>query len=273
MALALLPALFAPQPASATDMSGLIAHRAVYDVKLIEATDRSGIGSMTGRIVYEMEGNACDGFSVRYRFVTRINARGDIYTADQQMASWESGDGNVYQFLRRSLVNDQLDEETRGVAERAGGELSVSLTKPSEREFALDDAVFISAHLAEILERAEQGERFFRRDVYDGADGADSINITSNVIGSPGVFKEKLEGEEAEALVPLAGQSAWPVTIGYFDAPEPGQAETLPVYEVAFLLYEGGITRKLEMRYPDYSLSGALVQLEVFTDTSGCKSD
>ncbi len=56
--------------AGAAGFEILKPHRAVYEVKLEDSTDRSGISNMTGRIVYEMEGNECDGISVRYRFVT-----------------------------------------------------------------------------------------------------------------------------------------------------------------------------------------------------------
>ena len=53
------------------------------------------------------------------------------------------------------------------------------------------------------------------------------------------------------------------MTIAYFDNTVTNSTEPLPVYEVSFLLYEGGISRKLVMKYPDYTISGSLVALEM----------
>lgn len=250
----------------------LLPHRAVYEVKLIEASERSGIASMDGRIVYEMTGSACQGASVRYRFVARINARGNIYTADEQMASWESADGNTYQFVRKSMVNDQVDEQIKGAAERTGSALKIELSEPEPVTVEAEDAVFISAHLVEILDKAREGAGFFRREVYDASDEARTTEATSNVIGPPRIVDEVLEGEKEEAITLLEGRQSWPVTIAYFDEAEANAGESLPDYEVSFLLYDGGITRKVEMRYPDYSLMGSLVSLEMLPVDEDCKS-
>nr|MDH4439936.1 DUF1849 family protein [Rhizobium sp.] len=52
---------------------GLVPHRAVYDIVLKEASDRSGIEGVRGRMVYEFSGSSCKGFNTKFRFVTRIN--------------------------------------------------------------------------------------------------------------------------------------------------------------------------------------------------------
>ena len=51
----------------------LAPHRAVYDLALDKASDRSGITGITGRMVYEFNGSACEGYTVTFRFVTRID--------------------------------------------------------------------------------------------------------------------------------------------------------------------------------------------------------
>lgn len=238
-------------------------HRAIYDVKLNEATERSGIASMNGRIVYEMEGNECDGMSVRYRFVSRVNANGDIFTTDQQTASYEAPDGNEYSFLTKSFVNERLERTVKGLAEQNDRELIVKLDSPEEREIELPNAKFISAHLVEVIEKARAGVPFFQMDVFDGGDDADQIMKTTNIIGRPNVVSEALPGENKEAISLLSEQQAWPVTIAYFDNKVTNSTEPSPVYEVSFLLYEGGISRRLVMKYPDYSIKGTLVSFEL----------
>lgn len=241
-------------------------HRAIYEVKLKEATDRSGIVNMNGRIVYEMSGNECDGMSVKYRFVSKVNANGEIFTTDQQTASFESPDGNEYTFLTKSFVDEALDRTVKGVARHHKGGVLVKLDSPEERELELPDARFISTHLVEVLEKAREGVPFFKVPVFDGGDGADEVLKTTNVIGKPDIVEDVLEGEKAEAIAELKDEKSWPVTIGYFDNILTDSTEGMPVYQVSFLLYEGGISRKLTMSYPDYSITGSLVSLELLED-------
>lgn len=250
-------------PAFAAGFEILKPHRAVYEVSLKESTERSGIETMNGRIVYELTGNECDGMSVRYRFVSQVNANGEIFTTDQQTASFEAPDGDEYTFLTKSFVNDALDRTVKGVATLEEGATRVKLDSPEERQLELPKAAFISTHLVEVLEHAKDGKAFFRMDVFDGGDGADEVLKTTNVIGQAKVVDEVLEGEKADALSAIRKERAWPVNIGYFDNIIDNSTEGLPVYQVSFLLYDGGISRKLIMSYPDYAIEGKLVALEM----------
>lgn len=74
----------------------LIAHRAVYDLELKDATDRSGIEGMTGRMVYEFTGSACQGYKTDFRFVTQINTGDAVRMTDQQTTTFEDGGGEVH---------------------------------------------------------------------------------------------------------------------------------------------------------------------------------
>src|SRR3546814_8252693 len=60
--------------AGAESAGALVPHRAVYDLRLKDASERSGIDGMNGRMVYEFTGSACTGFTTNFRFVTRINS-------------------------------------------------------------------------------------------------------------------------------------------------------------------------------------------------------
>lgn len=255
--------------AHAGGFANLVPHRAVYDLKLREASDRSGIAAMTGRIAYEINGNACEGLSVRYRFATNITTSEKNYGTDQQTATFESPDGNEFTFLTRTFVGDQLEKEVKGTAIRTDNGIKVDLDSPTERQIDLPDSVFISTHLASIIEEANKGERFVRHRVYDASEEADESLNTSGVIGEAKQFPDVLPGETEEAIRQLADKPAWPVTISYFDKEADASAERLPIYEASFLLYEDGVSRKLVLRYPDYSLTGHLSSLE-FLDEEPC---
>ena len=45
---------------------------------LDKASDRSGITGISGRMVYEFNGSACEGYTVKFRFVTQIDTRDDL---------------------------------------------------------------------------------------------------------------------------------------------------------------------------------------------------
>lgn len=257
-------------PAQSAGFELLKPHRAVYEVTLDNASERSGIVNMHGRIVYEMSGNACEGMNVQYRFVADVNANGDIFKTDQQSASFESSDGKEFSFFVRSEVNEQLDRELRGVALSADNELTINLSSPKERNLKLKNAVFSSAHLVKVLEAAKDGKTFFKQDIFDSGDDGDEIMKTTNLIGKYSLHDDLIKGEKNEAISILLGQKAWPINIGYFGTAAKGPSEQVSDYEISFLMYAGGISRNLSMRYPDYSLNGSLISLEMLEQTE-CK--
>lgn len=171
-------------------------HRAVYEVKLDKASERSGIATMSGRIAYEITGNACDGIAVNYRFVSRVNANGDIFTTDQQTATHETPDGRQYTFVTKSYVNERLDRTVKGVATSDGSTTHVSLDEPEPRELDLGKAFFVSGHLVEVIRNAGEGVPFVSVPVFDGGDEADEVLKTTNVIGRPQIAGEAFPGED-----------------------------------------------------------------------------
>ncbi|MGZ2501679.1 hypothetical protein ACVINI_002161 [Rhizobium beringeri] len=75
---------------SAAIATGLVAHRAVYDLELKDASDRSGIAGMYGRMVYEFDGSYCQGFTTNFRFVTQIDTGDSVRVSDQQTKTFEN---------------------------------------------------------------------------------------------------------------------------------------------------------------------------------------
>jgi hypothetical protein len=253
----------APVPANATGFEILAPHRAIYEVRLRESSDRSGIEGMSGRIVYEITGNECDGLTMRYRFVTNITTADTTYQTDQQTSTFESPDGKEFTFLTKTFVDQRPESVVRGNAMLTPQGLTVSLAEPAERDLVLPEAYFISTHLIKVIEQARAGEKFVRAPIFDGSENADEIVMSSTVIGDPAKFPEAGEGEAADAVAKLADMEAWPVTISYFEGNPDKTGESLPSYEASFLLYPNGVSRRLVMRYPDYSLEGKLTSFEL----------
>ncbi len=247
-------------------------HRAVYDVTLENAEDRSGINDMRGRIVYEVKGNECEGISIRYRFVTTIDTDRDQFTTDQQTSTYESPDGKEFSFETKSYVNDQTDQKISGNAMLNNQEIEVKLKGDNPRDLKLGQGIFTTTHLVNILSDARKGERFVTHDVFDGSGDADKILNSASVIGSAKLVENPLEGEDPKILKGLKSKQAWPISMSYFDKQLDNTGEAVPIYEASFLLYENGITRQLMMRYPDYSLRASLTELEYYK-ADACKLD
>jgi len=257
MLLAAMPA------ANAVGFEILAPHRAVYDVELEQAEDRSGIKAMNGRIVYEVNGNECEGISIRYRFVTNVTTASDLFVTDQQTTTYESPDGKEFSFQTRSFVNEVADEKVQGSAELTEKGLMIKLSDPKKQDLEMDKAMFVSSHLVSVITQAKAGNRFVQTDIFDGSGKADEIVSSMSVIGNRKAVGDTLKGEDEKTVSKFGDQQAWPVTISYFNRQMDNTSESLPIYEASFLLYENGISRDLLMRYPDYSLKAALREIEI----------
>src|SRR5918993_2767651 len=72
----------------------LVPHRAIYDLSLLRSGGSKGIDSARGRIAMEFGGDACDGYTLKYRQVTILNSgESRAKTKDVQTAPHENRDG------------------------------------------------------------------------------------------------------------------------------------------------------------------------------------
>lgn len=239
--------------------AGLAPHRAVYDLSLKDATESSGIDGMSGRMVYEFSGSACEGYTTKFRFVTQTETGETSRLTDQQTTTFEDIRRHIFRFDTRSYVDQALDYTTRGEAAVEDGEVKVDLDEPAREAFGLGKALFPTEHMLELIERATKGDRFYESRIFDGSDNADEAMLTTTVVGP---LKES-EAADAEAAVTggLARDKFWPVVISYFN--EDAAGDPKPSYLITFKLYGNGVTRDLTMDYGDFVLKGRLAKLEM----------
>jgi hypothetical protein len=261
----LLSAVFPIVPAFAAP--ALQAHRAVYDVTLNKASDRSGITGISGRMVYEFNGSACEGYTAKFRFVTQIVTNDNTRLTDQQTTTFEDAEGKTFSFVTKSFVDQNLDKEVRGIATKDPKGLKVDIDKPEKSSMELAATQFPTQHLVEMIGKAEKGENFYQTNLFDGSEDANKVMTTTVVVG------KKTEADkadpEAPALAKLATDKYWPVDIAYFDD-SAQNGEEVPEYRISFKLHENGITRDLIMDYGDFSMRGKLVNLSLFDQTKPC---
>ncbi len=252
--------------AHAAGPSGLIAHRAVYDLELKDASDRSGISGMVGRMVYEFEGSDCTGFTTNFRFVTKIDTGDSTRVSDQQTTTFEDLGKRLFRFETKSYTDSQLDKDVRGAASDDQKGIKVDLTQPQNKQVQIIESRFPTEHMLDIIHNAKVGKNFFEAQVFDGSDDGDKPLIATTVVG-----KEQTpatDDPDADKAGAFSKTPFWPVTVAYFNEKSTGDA--MPVYRMSFKLYENGITRDLTMDYGDFVLTGKLTKLEVL-GTKACQ--
>ena len=246
--------------ASAASANILVPHRAVYDLELKDASERSGISGMYGRMVYEFNGSACEGYTVSFRFVTKVDTGEEVRLTDQQTTTYEDLKNGNFRFLTRSFTDEKLDKEVRGSAHEAEQGVKVDLTSPDKRQVDLAQSLFPTEHMLEVIDRAKKGDTLFESRIFDGSDSGDKTLITTTMVGKQ--RNPIADDGDAVKAGAMASKPYWPVTISYFNDDMTGDA--LPIYRMEFKLYENGITRDLTMDYGDFVLTGKLADLEVF---------
>ena len=79
---------------------GLLPHRAVYDISLDNASSSSNIASVSGRLVFEVTGSSCEGFTVNSRFVTEVNDQdGGRRVTDLRSSTYENAGAAPCRYL------------------------------------------------------------------------------------------------------------------------------------------------------------------------------
>ena len=97
----------------------LAPHRAIYEIMLDQARGGSGVSDMSGRMVYELTGSVCEGYTQNMRFVTRMtNQEGAVSLTDMRSSSWEDAIAKTFKFNSTQYRDAKLSETTQGDASR-----------------------------------------------------------------------------------------------------------------------------------------------------------
>ncbi len=248
----------------------MLSHRAIYQVSLAPARNRGQVSGVNGRMVTEWQ-QTCDGIISEQRIVTgMIEESGDESLSDISASSWESLDGNRFRFSMRQRLDDKLMAEYEGAAafpSRLGGGVA-NLRKPEEKEIKLPPGVlFPSGYMQSLIEAARAGERQVSRQVFDGTSESDYYHVVSS-IGAGTTSKasrqvEKAAPEEMPKSVQAAvsGLTWWPVQVSYYS---PEQNEGLPEFEMAFRLYDNGVSADVTLDYGAFALFAALQRVDAY---------
>jgi hypothetical protein len=250
----------------------LIPHRAIYDLSLGDTRGNSQVAGITGRILYDFDGNACQGYSLEFRQVSELDTgEGKVSTSDLRSTTWEGADSKSFKFTSQNFVDENLVDAVDGHAERDSGKTAVDLEKPQQKSLAIDPGVvFPTEQMVRVIGAARAGKSILNFPVYDGSETGDKVFDTLSVIGRK-IAPDERKHDDAVAEEPkLASVARWPVTISYFEkTKKEDSSEQTPAYSIGFELYENGISRALTLDYNDFVVNGKLSSLEI-KDSKPC---
>jgi hypothetical protein len=237
-------------------------HRALYSLTLGSAKSSSGVVGASGAMVYEW-GETCDGWTVQQRFRLRLQyAEQDGVEVSSNLVTWESKDGLRYRFNERRLRNGEPDEEIKGEAklDGTGKGGTAEFSRPEATTLTLAPGVlFPTAHTILLIDRAQAGEQFISKQVFDGATVENASQITA-VIGAP--LKRgagAAAGADKTADNALLKRPSWRVRLAFFPADDKsGQ----PDYELGMKLLDNGVSQDMSLDYSDYVIRAKLDEIE-----------
>ena len=249
--------LGALQTASAVEIA---PHRALYRLNLASTKSGGGVLGASGAMAYEW-GETCDGWTVQQRFRLRLEyAEQDNVEVSSTLVTWESKDGMRYRFNERRLRNGDLDEEIKGDARLDGKDKggTADFTKPEAASLALPPGtLFPTAHTVLLIERAQAGDQFVSRQVFDGATVENAGQITA-VIG-PELKAGPSKKDEKLPKSPLLDRPSWRMRLAFFPANSKSEQ---PDYELGMRLLDNGVSQDMLLDYGDYVIRATLDDIE-----------
>lgn len=254
-------------PAVARGSIVLAPHRAIYDLSFVRSAESRGIDTARGRIVFEINGSACEGYAAAFRQVVQMDSsEAGQRVMDVRSSSFEDPEGKGYRFQIDRVVNQSAQPSTEGRTQSSDGALSVRLSKPKSDSVSLPkDVLFPTFHTRALIEAAQAGQNTLSARTYDGSDEGQAVYETFAVIGQP---IAGAPSEETARQPALANMKRWPVTISYYKT---GAGDQTPAYVMSMELYENGVSRNLKLDYGSLVLKGDLSQLDLGKPAPDCK--
>jgi len=173
---------------------------------------------------------------------------------DFRLSAWESGDGREMRFAETFYLNEKLIEESTGVATVGPTGGMITFEGREGEEISLERGTMFPATLTErIIAAARSGKSRYSAIVYEGDSEGERFDIRV-AIGLKSI-------SEAEGEL-LYGHETWPVLVSYYDRSAKSE---LPIYEIAYRLYDNGISDNVLIDYGDYAIEAELQKLEAIT--------
>ncbi|MEL3892562.1 DUF1849 family protein [Ferrovibrio sp. MS7] len=232
---------------------GLVSHRAIYGLSIARHDPRNYRSGIGGGLTLEFL-NSCDGYVLNQRFVIETQTDDGQVLSDMTLGSFESLDGQRFRFRLREQLNGEDEEELVGEGQLGPGGGRITFSQPADTTLDLPaGAMFPTDHTIRLIEAGRAARNLLRADVFDGS-AADGFASIGGFIGRtlPPNAEARFDG--------LKQQRSWRVRLAYFST---AKKSDTPDYEIAFRLYENGISDDIVFDYGDYAIRATLQSLEI----------
>jgi len=249
----LLSAIFVASPGNAAN---LVAHRAVYSMKLGAVRSGANLEAARGLMTISLE-KSCAGWIVSQQMNMALQtAEGRELNQDYRFAGWESLDGKNYRFAVRSKMAGD-NEDYKGKARQSDDEKSgrVSYTVPEKKELKLPaNTLFPIGHMLLLIDRAQAGDNQVTRPIFEGTEGKGHQTVSAFI--GPRIEPNKHRWQEKGPLMDRAG---WKMRMGYFNAVS---KSSIPEFEIELLQLDNGVVPHLTQVFSTFNLLIDLKKIE-----------
>lgn len=253
-----MPSLAGAAPATAAAANapaGPAPHKAIYTMTMVTSKQPGQIVNVSGRMYYEWR-DGCDAWTTDQKFaLDYVYAEQNSTRFNSHYTAWESKAGNDYSFAVKRTRDGELVEEYRGTAKRAkAGVGTAKYVKPEPESLELPNGFFFpTAHTMSIIRKANEGQKFFNAQMFDGSDGEGAVEV--NAVLGPRVEKDP----SAAVQSPLLDTPARKIRMAFWGA-DPNAA--LPEYEMTMTLHDNGVVSGMRIDYDDFSIQGRLTAID-----------
>jgi hypothetical protein len=250
-------------PAMAAPEINIALHKALYNFRLVSAEPGAGINGVEGKMYYEQDAT-CDAWTTEHRFTTEYQyAERPPVTDASHYVSFETKDGQQFNFSSERQEDGQMTEQLRGSVEKAadGGAKAV-YTRPDDIRYDLPQGYLLpTAHTIDVIRHAKAGEHFFSAILFDGTDAEGPVEVGTFIGKKAGPDEiKKIAGAGGKIDAALLKSVAWHVRMAVF--PLKDADESAPSYEMEMTLHDNGVVSHAVVDYKTFVVEQNLAALE-----------
>lgn len=270
------------KPAVTSIQSPFLSHRVVYQMSLGKASSGASVQAAGGQMFYRFQ-EGCFDWEVETRVFLRLthglqDGSDDVQTTWTYESNEEFG-GDRFRFDVEHKHNGSVIEALAGNAWRTVRGATATYEADIEDKHMSKTAMFPTAHLEAVLERARLGKTRFSDIVFDGASEQNPYRVNVFVIGrvmassdtttakpkiiagsrQVPVIRSNADAFQAASLGQLPKSPVWRVRLAYFPTENAGD---LPEFEIEVDFREDGVAQRIIQDFGDFQLNLSAVQFE-----------
>lgn len=237
-------------------------HRALYDINLASTRSGSQIVNISGQMLFEWQKD-CEGATTTHRFNMNYEyADSPALNITSNFSTYETLDGQLFDFTLQRKRNGQVYEVIRGRADKEEGTINYTVPEGAQQNL-IENIQFPTAHTRNVLNAVLEGETFFKSALFDGSDQEGPVEVNAFIGKDAATVNadQLLDTVDFDLLQVPAKE----VRLAFFPL---NSTETTSDYEMSLIFHENGVMRDIIIEYDDFSVSQKLAALEPLDD--GC---